>query len=455
MGVVLVNTLIGWSLLAFGGVYKWAAAPLIVGAILGAIAVRPPLAEGPYRRVDLSLMLTVAAIALQLVPLPPALLARLAPSALAFHSTYELGGPGIDASRVARPTSLVPAETMWALGLAVAAVLVFWTARALADEGASRRFIWAATWLGLVTAVVAIVQRPTAGGRIYWWWTPEQVGAQPFGPMVNRNHYAGWLMMALPLVTGHGLARLAESARRRGRSTRALRHRRLIGSLDVGGLWILAAIYIMAVALVLSTSRSAVLGLGVGLGATVPLAWDRLGRRERGWVVGGLVLGAIAVFTWANPRAISERLDYGGPTRQETRPLIWRETIGIVRAFPLTGTGLGTFEAAMTVYQRTTRTVFFNHAHSEYLQRLAEGGLLVAVAAAAALGFGVALARRRLQEDDTPGRFRRLGALAALVALAVQAVWEVPLRAPANLVLAAVAAAILVHQPPGRVGEAR
>jgi hypothetical protein len=41
----------------------------------------------------------------------------------------------------------------------------------------------------------------------------------------------------------------------------------------------------------------------------------------------------------------------------------------------------------------------------------------------------------------------RLGASASLVAVAIQSIWETGLTLPANGMLAAVAAAILVHVP--------
>ena len=50
--------------------------------------------------------------------------------------------------------------------------------------------------------------------------------------------------------------------------------------------------------------------------------------------------------------------------------------------FWLTGVGAGAFQRGMLVYQEGSRLFFFNHAHDEYLQLLAEGGLLVAVPAA-------------------------------------------------------------------------
>ena len=48
--------------------------------------------------------------------------------------------------------------------------------------------------------------------------------------------------------------------------------------------------------------------------------------------------------------------------------------------FWLTGVGAGAFQRGMLVYQEGSRLFFFNQAHNEYLQLLAEGGLLVVVA---------------------------------------------------------------------------
>jgi O-antigen ligase len=129
------------------------------------------------------------------------------------------------------------------------------------------------------------------------------------------------------------------------------------------------------------------------------------------------------------------------------RVIIWQETLPIVRDFTVTGAGLGTFERAMAVYQRTDRSVFFNQAHSEYLQLAAEGGaLLVLLAAGAAVAF-VRLAAARLREDRTGMFWIRAGAATGLTAAALQSVWENGLRIPANALLAAIVAAILVHEP--------
>jgi hypothetical protein len=52
---------------------------------------------------------------------------------------------------------------------------------------------------------------------------------------------------------------------------------------------------------------------------------------------------------------------------------------------------------------------------------------------------------RVLRRRDDPLHWMRLGASASLVAVAIQSIWETGLTLPANGMLAAVAAAILVH----------
>jgi O-antigen ligase len=89
---------------------------------------------------------------------------------------------------------------------------------------------------------------------------------------------------------------------------------------------------------------------------------------------------------------------------------------------------------------------FFNHAHDEYLQILAEGGLLLAVPAAIAAIAGALLIARRLRVDRTPIFWIRAGAIAGMVAVAVQSVFDTGLRTPANGVLFAIVAAIACHE---------
>jgi O-antigen ligase len=87
--------------------------------------------------------------------------------------------------------------------------------------------------------------------------------------------------------------------------------------------------------------------------------------------------------------------------------------------------------------------VFFNQAHSHYLQVAAEGGLLLLAALAMAAVAFVRLASERVRRDASGLLWIRLGAASGLAAVALQSVWETGLTMPANAALAAVLAAIL------------
>jgi O-antigen ligase len=90
--------------------------------------------------------------------------------------------------------------------------------------------------------------------------------------------------------------------------------------------------------------------------------------------------------------------------------------------------------------------VYFNQAHNHYLQVAVEGGvLLLALAIACAAAF-VREARRRIAADTSGLVLIRVGAACGLGAVALQSVWETGLVMPANAALAALLAAIVVHE---------
>jgi O-antigen ligase len=88
----------------------------------------------------------------------------------------------------------------------------------------------------------------------------------------------------------------------------------------------------------------------------------------------------------------------------------------------------------------------FNHAHDEYLQIAAEGGVLLVAPVLMVMAAGAWRIRRLLEEDRTPVYWIRVGAASGLIAIAIQSLWETGLRMPANAVLFALAAAIALHR---------
>lgn len=416
--------------------YAWIALPLVAGCLLLTLVVRPALAADT-RAVDFSIGGIVIAAMLQLVPLPAALAAPFSPSRPSFHEALRLGPlPGWI------PISISPRHTAYAVLLFGAVALTYVSARRVFESGGLRTVCRGIGWMGLALACVAIAQRGAFRGRIYGFWTPIDAGAMPYGPFVNRNHCATWLVMSIPLCFGYLMARLRTNEGSPGRHGPAWRH-----AIDGRTLWLALAGTTMVLALALSLSRSGIAAFGASAVATMVLARSRLDPVKSVWLAAVALLAAVAVAMLADVGAVLNRFAEALEAGRRGRLAIWTDTWTIVRDFWMTGTGVGTYETAMLVYQTGDRAYYYNQAHNDFLQVAAEGGLLVGMPGALALGALASLGRRRLAHDSSGIFWIRAGAAAGLAGAAAQSVWETGLRIPANALLAAVLAAILTHRP--------
>jgi O-antigen ligase len=336
------------------------------------------------------------------------------------------------------PLSLSPVETADALGILVAAVMLFWIARDGLRSSGQRTVARAIAWMGLLAALLELLEPALfPNGKVYGFWQPHSPESHPAGPIISRNHFATWMILGISLTAGYLVAHARSHWRAGGTSLAA----RILG--DFRSLWLLAACALMLAGLIMSNSRAGSVGVTVALLFGGACSWRRLHPGGRaGLVAFVLILAAAAAFL-SKPEQVAARLSltdqWGG------RPMIWQQTMRMTEPYLLTGIGLGSFEVAMSVYQPMPRPALINHAHDQYLQVLAEGGLLMAVPAGLAVLAFILLARRRLRDDDSPLASLRQGALAGLVGFATQSVWETPLLTPAVFMLCAVVAGIAVH----------
>ncbi len=60
-----------------------------------------------------------------------------------------------------------------------------------------RTFVWFLLSLGFAVSLFAILQHFTFNGKLYWV-RELQYGGIPFGPYVNRNHFAGLMELLIP-----------------------------------------------------------------------------------------------------------------------------------------------------------------------------------------------------------------------------------------------------------------
>lgn len=431
---LLIFLALAWPLAAFGGRSAAAALPYGIACLVLLVIARPAIGGA----LDRAINVVAFVIIVQCLPLPGPIVALLSPHRETLQGALSLGGtaPRWPTLTIDRPS------TLWALLVLLAAIAVFWMARDQFARGGVRRTVRIVSVLGAAVSVLAVAQAATAGRSIYWRFPTEFEGPLPFGPFVNRNHFATWVIMALPLCLGYAVARIGRQTPRPQHISRRARLTERIGPRTV---WLLTAAAAMTVALLLCLSRSAILALTASGALTLVLVRSRLDRSHGRAILASTAVVVVLGLLSADLPALGGRMA-GAPGAVADRATIWRETLPIVRDFWIPGTGVGTYQRAMYVYQRSDRTVYFNQAHNHYVQAAAEGGL----ALVAAFGYALALLARtitqRIAGDRSGLVWIRVGAACGLGAVALQSVWETGLVMPANAALAAVLAAIAVHQ---------
>lgn len=430
--------------LQYGGVdaAQWQyLAAIIALTTLGCAALRSrrPRTTAP---IDLWLVGAVAAwMLLALVPLPPGLVQLLSPyrANLALQA-HILTGANTEAWL---PLSVAPAATFERLLFVLPALATFVAAREMPLWWPGQRaWLAVAPVIGVATieAIIGVAQINSA---------VEAGGLRAVsGTYVNRNHYAGLLEMGLPLALTCALALWSRS----GGFVHSHRHRQRRESPGVGkalltgGLLLVTACLLAGV--VTSLSRMGFLTTLAAL-TTVSVGW-LVARRQRGrtsrwlWLVP--VLLPIALVTLVATNGIVLRFAEPSSTGDITtdgRLQIWRETMRLFAAYPLTGSGLGTFEHALYPFRTALPTMAVDYAHNDYLQIACEtGGIGIALAMmlAGVVAWRVASAAFRSPRHAWLG----MGLLASLLALALHSLVDFNLYVPANALAAAWLAGVAV-----------
>ncbi len=460
---------VSWGVLALGAVYPWAYWPLVWGALItGFLGLR----RGSGFLPTLTHPLLVAVIALccavliQVIPLHPSMLRTVSPSTDAFVQAYmalpdevvaTATGDTITANGAAvpQPLSLRPRATITALVCVLAFGLFI--AGGATGFGArdARHLAVGLLVLGTIVAFIAIVQRATPRYPAYWIWEPIEAGAQ-WGPFVNRNHFAGWMVMAISAGLGYFMALSSRAMR----DVEGWRSRVLwLSSPEATGIVLTGvALVLMGVSLVLTASRS---GTVCFVASMLVVGWAAMGNgasngipRQRRMVMAGLV--ACLAFTtviWTGLPIISSRFSSSNPTMPFSlggRVNHWSDALEVARRFPLAGTGLNTF-TFVTPFFKTDAVPNSDEAHNDYLQLAAEGGVLVGIPAIVLAVIFAREVRRRFRAGSRSltSYWLRVGAVAGLVAIAVQESVEFSLQLPGNAVMFSALCMLAVHKPQG------
>src|SRR5713226_2244111 len=235
-------------------------------------------------------------------------------------------------------------------------ILLFLAVQAFRTLQDWRGFVWFGMIFGFLISLFGILQHLTFNGKLYWFRVMHY-GGIPFGPYVNRNHFAGFAELILPLA----LVPLVLGRVRRER-------------------WPLVALFAVLplCALFLCASRGGVISFGAQL---VVLALVLILRRTMGkhlLAAGAVLLLAGLMVSWLGAERILQRfsslesLEVKAGKRASMRRDSWR----IFLEHPVAGTGLGTLQIVFPLYETLYDGKIVNHTHNDYLETLAETGVL-------------------------------------------------------------------------------
>jgi len=295
-------------------------------------------------------------------------------------------------------------------------LLLFLASQAFRTLEDWRGFVWFGMSFGFVVALFGILQHLTFNGKLYWFRVMHY-GGIPFGPYVNRNHFAGFAELVIPI----SLVPLILGKVRRDRWFLVS----LFAVVPIGGLF-------------LSASRGGIVSFALELGVLV--LWLALRRTAGKHLLSGgaVLLLAFLMVSWLGVQQLVERfsslqaLEVTAGKRASMRADTWQ----IFVDHPWMGTGLGTLQVVFPRYETLYDGKIVNHAHNDYLEGLAETGIAGGLCCLWFLGVLLFDSLRRLsQAGGTFISTLQLSGLVACLGFLTHSLVDFNLHIPANALL--------------------
>lgn len=284
------------------------------------------------------------------------------------------------------PCSADPSCTWGTLGMLVTYAALFWVVRCCFRHVAEINVLLMVLVVsGFGLALVAILQSVSGEQKLLWFRKspiPEFMGS-----FVNRNNYAAYMNLLIPvaLALGGYVGETRSNARYKGHP---------------GYLFYFMAV-VMAASVLRSGSRA---GLMICMMLLACWMWNLMfmgksrafGSRRRLFLTVSLVaVAAAGMLLFSGIKPLADR--FAAPVNEEelqirensnTRPIAYRATFEMFQDHWVYGTGAGTYLRAFPYYQPASLAGFWQYAHCDWLQWMAELGVIGFVLVAVVM-FGI------------------------------------------------------------------
>lgn len=288
----------------------------------------------------------------------------------------------------------------------------------------SRRILIFIALLGFLEAFYGFYEVLSHKEKVLWRMKDIYQGYVT-GTFLNRNHFAGFVEMALGLQIG--FLSLAISKKKWGLSL-------------AWSVVILICLY----SLVRSGSRAGMLCLLLSLLVYIPLLLTNWKSRVMVLALGLLLLGGMVLSS--GQHVLARLLDTElWATSSLGRWDVWKGTAKMALHYPLWGSGLGTFEWVFPAFQSSASRMAFRHAHQDYLEILATLGIPGGLALF--MGFFLLFKEtlKSLSRSKAPLFYESWGIIVGLSSFILHGFFDFNFSVPANHMIFLILGAALLH----------
>lgn len=375
-----------------------------------------------------------ALLILQVLPLPKFLVKILTPQTFEFYKNFSADFSEMHFMSI----SVIPYQTIRE-GLEILAyvLLGFLIVRIITNRKQIMRLFSVIVAMGIFQALYGFFELYSSNPRILFYKKVHYLDCVT-GTFVNRNHLSGYLEMIIPAAVGLIIARLDLFSWKGMNWKHKLYH--VSQRSPAWNVFLLLGIISMALAILFSKSRSGVFILIFSFILLIGLAALYTGRylEEKKNVTNFLkivFLLIVVLSLYAGMEATLARFSMD-ELLQEQRPVVWGNTVEIIADFPIFGSGLGTFGSVYPVYEESGTPVRYSHAHNDYLEYLAETGIVGMVLLLGGIIFilvKVFLVWKERRHPIVKGLV--LGGIVAVVSILIHSITDFNLHIPANMIL--------------------
>jgi O-antigen ligase len=382
-------------------------------------------------------------MAIELIPLPKYVIKILSSNAYSFQNLYQTDFSEINFLSL----SLIPSHSIQAgLELLTYFFLGFLIVRTVTSRHQVMRIFTVLIVMGILEAFYGLFELYRKNPRILFYEKTDYLDSVT-GTFVNRNHLSGYLEMVIPLCIGLIVARMDLG------SLAGLRWREKLLRLSEKGLGtniiLSLGVIIMSVAVIFSKSRS---GLSLLIFAFIlffglSMLFIRGTIHQKSYIKKFLTIVFLFILFIALYVGIEANLERFALDKilHEDRPVVWANTVTIVSDYPLFGTGLGTFDFIYPAYEDSKEYARYLHAHNDYLEYLAELGVLGFVFLAGGILIMLINSFLVWKERRHPWvKGLSLGGIVAVICMLIHSVTDFNLQIPANMVLFSVVLSLTI-----------